>query len=73
MDHEWGLSRTQANRYINKANEALIEECSQDRQLYASRLIHGLMNVQKEAIKTGNLQAANQAIAQLAKITHITS
>ena len=70
---QWDLSHPQAQRYVRKANDAIVEECSQERQLYASRLIHGLQHVQKKALETGDLKAANQAIAQLAKIAQIVS
>ena len=70
---EWDLSHPSAQRYLAKANKALMEECNQERQLFAARLIHGLQHVQKEAIKVGDLKAANAAIAQLAKISQITS
>ena len=70
---EWDLSHPQAQRYLRKANEAIIEECNQDRHLFASRLIHGLQHIQREAIEVGDLKAANAAIAQLAKIARITT
>lgn len=70
---EWDLSHPQAQRYLKKASEALVEECNQDRQQFAARLIHGLMHIHKQALKDNDLKAANAAIAQLAKIAQITS
>ena len=73
MKSEWGLSNTQSHRYIGKANEAIMDECNQDRRLYASKMINALQLIQQKSFRDGDLKTAIAAISQLCRVTQITS
>ena len=70
---EWGLSNTQAHRYLQKATDALVAECEVDRKVYASKLIHSLQLIQQKSFKDNDLKAAIQSVALLARVAQITS
>ena len=70
-EHEWGLSKRQADDYCRLARECLMEDWNMDRKAYLATLLSQLNIVHKKALEGGQYSNVIGAINTAARLTEM--
>lgn len=68
MRREYGVSRSQAHRYIKEAREVIIEDINQNRQQVVAEMLHVAHTIVKNAMREGQYNNALGALNYIARI-----